>query len=124
MPEVEEGSEPEEMDVPACPRCGALLRPDVVWFGEAIPADLYALAEEAACQADVCFVIGTSSIVYPAAALPDVAQRNGALLVEINPEPTPLTKVSPSQAAAFQGVRLGGLFSGFSPCPTYGDVLY
>jgi NAD-dependent deacetylase len=91
VPDVEEGSEPEEMDVPACPRCGALLRPDVVWFGEAIPSDLYALAEEAARQADVCFVIGTSSIVYPAAALPDMAQRNGALLVEINPEPTPLT---------------------------------
>ncbi len=71
--------------------CGALLRPGVVWFGEALPLETLAEAERAAATAAVVLVAGTSSMVYPAAALPRVARAAGAYVVEINPEPTPLT---------------------------------
>jgi len=76
---------------PVCPSCGAFLRPHVVWFGESLdPAVLeraFRLSES--CQA--MLVIGTSSVVQPAASLPFAAARAGAKIVEINPEPTPLT---------------------------------
>jgi NAD-dependent deacetylase len=75
---------------PRCP-CGALLRPAVVWFGESPPAPALERAEQAARQARVVLVVGTSSSVYPAATLPGVARAHGAYLVEINPERTPLT---------------------------------
>ncbi len=82
---------PDEPLPPHCPRCGALLRPDVVWFGESLPlADLRA-AEMAALRADVFLSVGTSGVVEPAASLPFLALRAGALVVEVNPEPTPLT---------------------------------
>jgi NAD-dependent deacetylase len=77
--------------VPRCPLCGANLRPDVVWFGEMLPqAELQAAVEAArACQ--VFFSIGTSSLVQPAASLALMAKQSGAIVVEINPEATPLT---------------------------------
>lgn len=78
-------------DVPACPRCGALVRPDVVWFEEALPEAPFRRAEEATRVCDVCFVVGTSALVWPAAGLPLMARSRGALLVEINPEATDLT---------------------------------
>jgi NAD-dependent deacetylase len=88
---------PEEQDdavSPRCPRCGALLRPDVVWFGEMLPPEALQAASEAARGCDVFFSIGTSSLVYPAAALPYGALENGATLIEINPSETPLTRHS------------------------------
>lgn len=78
-------------NAPRCDRCGGLIRPDVVWFGELLPTDAWEEAEKAARRADVFFSIGTSGVVYPAASLPQIAKRAGAYLVEINPEPTPLT---------------------------------
>ncbi len=81
----------ELLDVPRCPDCGALVRPDIVWFGEALPLHDFARAEDAARACQVCFVVGTSAIVYPAAALPETARKAGALIVEINPEETELT---------------------------------
>lgn len=75
---------------PRC-SCGALLRPGVVWFGEALPPAVLARAEQAAASADVLLSIGTSSLVHPAASLPGRAQRGGALLLEVNPSRTPLT---------------------------------
>ena len=75
---------------PRC-ECGALLRPGVVWFGEALPMEAMARAETAARHAAVVIVAGTSSLVYPAAGLPAVARACGAYVVEINPEPTPLS---------------------------------
>jgi NAD-dependent deacetylase len=75
---------------PLCP-CGGRLRPDVVWFGETLPAPALQRAFEAARDADAVLVVGTSSLVYPAAALPQVARSAGAFVVEVNPEPTPLT---------------------------------
>ena len=76
---------------PRCPRCGGLLRPDVVWFGEMLPAGVLRAAERAAATADIFFSIGTSALVYPAADLPFTALAAGAMVVEINPRPTPLS---------------------------------
>lgn len=76
---------------PRCP-CGAYLRPDVVWFGEMLPADALARAEDAAEHCDVFLSIGTSAQVYPAAELPLRALSAGATVVEINPERTALTR--------------------------------
>ncbi len=75
----------------ACPRCGAYLRPDVVWFGEALPRDALERAFAEATHCDAFFAIGTSGLVEPAAALPRFAKRAGAFVVEINPEETPLS---------------------------------
>jgi NAD-dependent deacetylase len=64
-----------------------------VLFGEMLPADVFRVAAERAAECELCFVVGTSAIVYPAAQLPLVARRAGAYLVEINPEPTPLSEL-------------------------------
>jgi NAD-dependent deacetylase len=76
---------------PRCAHCGALLRPDVVWFGEALPADVLEAAFAAADTCEIMLVIGTSAVVQPAATLPLIAGQNGAALVEVNPQPTPLS---------------------------------
>ena len=78
---------------PLCRACGGEMRPDVVLFGEYLPPEVYARAESAASRCDVCFVVGTSALVYPAAGLPLVARESGAYLVEVNPERTPLSEV-------------------------------
>ena len=77
--------------VPRCGECGGLLRPDVVWFGEALPRDQLEAAIEAARMCDIFFSIGTSGVVQPAASLAYAAHNRGAVVVEINAEPTPLT---------------------------------
>lgn len=74
---------------PPCPHCGGPLRPGVVWFGEALDGDVLARCVEAAATADVFLTIGTSSVVYPAAGLLEVARGRGAITVEINPDDTP-----------------------------------
>ena len=60
---------------PTCPQCGALLRPDVVWFGEMLPPGVLQRAQRSFAEADIALVIGTSAVVYPAAALPDSTLR-------------------------------------------------
>jgi len=87
--EVDEYEESESP--PVCPSCGAPLRPDVVWFGEMLPPGALDAASEAARGASLFLSVGTSSLVYPAAALPYEAFESGATLVEINPKDTPLT---------------------------------
>jgi len=77
-------------DVPRCP-CGALLRPDVVWFGEPLDPAAVDRAADAVRACDVLLVIGTSAVVYPVAALPSLARRGQAIVVEVNVDPTPLT---------------------------------
>jgi len=79
---------------PRCAACGAFLRPDVVWFYELLPVDAQAAAEKAASDCDVFIVAGTSGEVYPAAELPQRARRAGARVVEVNPQPTPLSAVA------------------------------
>jgi len=81
-------------EIPPRCGCGALLRPDVVWFGEALPVESMQQATEAANGAAVFLSIGTSALVYPAAALPEIARWNGAYLVEINVEETPLSPLA------------------------------
>ncbi|MDH4562457.1 NAD-dependent deacylase [Pseudomonas sp. BN411] len=85
------GDWPEDVrTIPRC-ECGGLLRPAVVWFGESLPEAVLEAAAEASQDADLFLSIGTSSLVYPAAELPFLAKRHGAYLVEINPQPTPLS---------------------------------
>ncbi len=77
---------------PMCSRCGGLLKTDTVMFGEPIPPDVLRACQTEAARSDCVLILGTSAIVYPAAALPDVARRlNDATLIEINPNETALT---------------------------------
>jgi len=78
-------------EIPPVCSCGALIRPDVVWFGEMLPRDQLDAAFEAAQTCEVIFVVGTSGIVQPAASIPIMAKQSGALLIEVNLEPTPIS---------------------------------
>ncbi len=78
---------------PRCPECGGLLRPDVVWFGEALPEDALDAALRHSQDCDVMLVIGTSAVVQPAASLPVLAKNSGAFVVEVNPDETPITDI-------------------------------
>ena len=78
--------------VPRCKKCGGLVRPDVVWFGEMLPQETFADAEKAAEECDICFVAGTSAVVYPAAYIPLSAKQMGAYVVEINIERTEFSR--------------------------------
>ncbi|MGI9065694.1 MAG: SIR2 family NAD-dependent protein deacylase [Pyrinomonadaceae bacterium] len=75
-----------------CVSCGDRLRPDVVLFGEMLPRGAFELAAQRARECELCFVVGTSGIVYPAASLPEIAKAAGAYLCEVNPEPTALSE--------------------------------
>ncbi|GIG88170.1 SIR2 family NAD-dependent protein deacylase [Plantactinospora endophytica] len=91
-----EAAEPEEgrrLAPPRCAHCGALVRPGVVWFGEALPEAALTAAAEAAAGCDVLLTVGTSGVVYPAAEIPRIAARSGATVIQVNPEPTPLDRV-------------------------------
>ncbi len=98
--------------VPRCAQCGALLRPDVVWFEESLPEHALAAAEDAVRRCEVLLVVGTSAEVYPAAALPERARRSGALVVEINPHATALSESADHVLRAAAGVALPALVSG------------
>ena len=76
---------------PHCPTCGALLRPHVVWFGESLDGSVLQQSFMLSSNCDVMLAIGTSAVVQPAASLPLSAAEAGAKLIEINPDPTPLT---------------------------------
>ena len=79
-----------DVEPPKC-GCGGLIRPDIVWFGEELPQGPWRSAVQAVETADVLVVVGTSGIVYPAAGLPELALARGTAVVEVNPEPTPLS---------------------------------
>jgi len=81
-------------------KCGGLVRPDVVWFGEMLPANLFRMAEKHARKCDLFISVGTSGVVYPAAGLPGLAKSSGAFLVEINTEVTDLSSL---MDVTFQG---------------------
>ncbi len=97
--------------VPRCPNCGAWLRPDVVWFEEQLPEAALAAAEDAARRCCVLLVVGTSAEVYPAAALPELAQRSGAIVVEINPHVTALSATADYVLRGAAGVVLPALLA-------------
>jgi NAD-dependent deacetylase len=82
--------EKEADPLPRC-TCGAVLKPDVVFFGESIPPDALNRSFDLAIRSEAVLVIGTSAVVYPANTIPSVAKRNGATIIEINTEETPLT---------------------------------
>ena len=82
-----------ELAPPVC-ACGGLIRPDIVWFGEGLPDGPWDAAVEAVTNADVVVVVGTSAVVYPAAGLPEYARARGAVVVEVNPEETPLSSTA------------------------------
>lgn len=105
--ECEAGTEDWRDGLPYC-SCGALYRPGVVWFGEMLPAVALQRAFEAAENCQLFFAVGTSSVVYPAAALPQLALKRGAYVVEINGEATPLT---PRVSEFLQG-RAGEILPG------------
>jgi len=72
---------------PKC-KCGSMLRPDVVWFGEPLPQNIWQSAIKEASVCDVMVIVGTSLVVSPANTLPVYAKQNGAILIEVNPEKT------------------------------------
>jgi NAD-dependent deacetylase len=94
---------------PRCPHCGSYLRPDVVWFGENLPPEALQAALTAAQQCDTFFSIGTSGLVEPAASLPWLAREHGAVVVEVNPNPTPLTEMADYALAGAAGEVLPAL---------------
>lgn len=91
---------------PRCPRCGAYIRPDVVWFGELLPTGALELAYVAVEACDVFFSIGTSGVVEPAASLPLLAVRRGAIVIEVNPDATPLSEHATFRLAGPSGAVL------------------
>lgn len=76
-----------------CGACQRHWRPDIVWFGDALDHEVIHAAQEAIKQADLLVSVGTSAMVYPAAALPLIAKNAGATCVEVNPEETPMSDV-------------------------------
>lgn len=74
-----------------CENCDTKLRPDVVLFGEMLPVGAFEKATLKAANCDLFFIVGTSALVYPAAGLTEIAKSNGAYLVELNPEETPMS---------------------------------
>ena len=79
---------------PRCGICGGPVRPSVIWFGESLPRRELDAAIEAVSACDLLLVVGTSGLVYPAAQLPSYAKRAGARVIEINPEPGPLSSLA------------------------------
>jgi NAD-dependent deacetylase len=92
--------------VPTCPGCGSNVRPGVVWFGEAIPEQALNQSFAAAADCDVFLSIGTSSLVYPAAGLAEIASNAGAVIVEVNPNPTKMASGFDYAIAGNAGVVL------------------
>ncbi|NHI02803.1 NAD-dependent protein deacetylase of SIR2 family [Candidatus Nitrosotalea sp. TS] len=78
-------------ELPPICKCGNILRPDVVWFGESLPQDVWHAAMQQASSCDVMIVVGTSLAVSPANLLPAYARQNGAIVIEVNPEETPMS---------------------------------
>jgi NAD-dependent deacetylase len=110
LPEVQALSASGEIP-PHCPRCGGLLRPDVVWFGEILPPQNLEMARRAASACDIFLSVGTSGIVEPAASLPRVALQSGAIVVEVNLAETPLSRHATYVLKGPAGVILPALIS-------------
>jgi NAD-dependent deacetylase len=92
--------------LPHCPVCGTLLRPDVVWFGEALDGAVLNEAFSAAGRSDLCLVVGTSALVHPAASVPLATLRAGGKILEVNPDDTPLTSAAAVSVQGPSGVLL------------------
>lgn len=97
---------------PRCPRCGAMLRPDVVWFGELLPDAALAATFRALRACDLFFSVGTSGLVEPAASFAFAALERGATVIEVNPEPTPLSAYAQHWLEGPAGLLLPALVAG------------
>ncbi|WP_297436276.1 NAD-dependent protein deacetylase [Thermococcus sp.] len=80
--------------LPKCPKCGSLMRPDVVWFGESLPNAPLEEAFSLARRADLVLVIGTSGVVYPAAYIPYMVKENGGTVIEVNTSESGITPIA------------------------------
>ncbi len=81
-------------DLPRCKVCKGIIGPGVVWFGESLPQKVLEKAFQIAERSSICFSVGTSAVVYPAAYLPKLCKKQGGILIEINPEETALTPIA------------------------------
>ena len=112
---------PEEPDggrrlcPPRCDHCGGSVRPGVVWFDEDLPVRELSLAFAAAGECDVLFAIGTSGLVQPAAGIPSLARRTGALVVQVNPVGNPLANASTCSLRGAAGVVMPKLLRAAFP---------
>ncbi|ASJ11353.1 NAD-dependent protein deacylase [Thermococcus sp. P6] len=84
----------KEKALPRCPKCGSLLRPDVVWFGEPLPKKALEKAFSLAERADLILVIGTSGVVYPAAYIPVMVKETGGKVIEVNVRESGITPIA------------------------------
>jgi NAD-dependent deacetylase len=94
--------------LPRC-LCGGLMRPDVVWFGEPVPAEAWDLAWTESARAEIFIAVGTSGLVQPAASLPLAAKQGGAYLIEVNPEPTLISDMADLRLQAMAGEAMPAL---------------
>jgi NAD-dependent deacetylase len=107
--EISENLEVPLAEIPPRCKCGSLLRPDVVWFGEGLPRLEFDMAFSAAEACKLMLVVGTSGVVQPAASIPLVAAQTGALVIEVNPDPTPITALADIHLRGKAGEVLPGL---------------
>ena len=103
----------EYSNLPPLCKCGNILRPDVVWFGEGLPQDVWQEAIIHANSCDVMVIAGTSLVVSPANTLPIYAKQNNAMLIEINPDETIMTSDMDSSIRSTSAVALPELVSIF-----------
>lgn len=106
LPEM---AEPQLEKMPPSCECGGLIRPGIVWFGESLPDEPWQAAVEAVANSEVVVVVGTSGLVYPAAGLPDIALAHGTVVVEVNPDATPLSASATLSVRENAGTALPGL---------------
>jgi NAD-dependent deacetylase len=110
-PLVEPVDATSDETLPRCAGCGALLRPDVVWFGEALDPEVLEGAFRMAEAAELCLVVGTSALVQPAASLPLATLRHGGAVIEVNAERTPLSSACAVSLQGRAGVILPELLA-------------
>ncbi|HEY6907218.1 MAG TPA: NAD-dependent deacylase [Ignavibacteriaceae bacterium] len=97
---------PLQDNIPKCSKCGGLIRPDIVWFGEYLPQDQFEASEKASKDCDIFFVVGTSAVVFPAASLVYTARENGAYIVEVNIQETAVSLIADKSFYGEAGVVL------------------
>lgn len=97
-------------EIPPLCQCGSLMRPDVVWFGEQLSSAVVEEASRVARESEVMFVIGTSAVVYPAAALPVITKNSGGLVIEVNVEPTDVSSYADTSLFGPAGELLPALW--------------
>jgi NAD-dependent deacetylase len=98
-----------------CHSCGEWMRPDIIWFGDQLNLDVIEAATDAISRCDLFISIGTSGVVWPAAGFPKIAKEHGAYLIEINPEPSQMSRLYDRVIAQRAGPALVQLTDGLNP---------